>query len=264
MGGSFRILERSGGDGLLPPSLSRKNAMSKRPILTLLAAVAGLALLLAGCSGQSDAASGGGSGDQIALQQVNANYPVTVDQAAATVLAGQPSAPTTVDAYEDFLCPFCGQYERGNAANLEKALEAGQIKIRYHILNLLDTHSEPAGYSSLSANAALLVAQNSPKAFPAFHASLYANQPQEGDAGYTADQLTDLAKRAGVTDPNFAKQLAAAPFTKQISKNLADATNDPQLQQDVGNGQKGFGTPTVLVNGKLANLADSNWLTSTR
>jgi protein-disulfide isomerase len=249
--------------------------MPNRPLLTLLAGVAGLALL-AGCAGRSGsaepaaapgapAASSAAAGPDIPLQRVTGTYPVTVDEAGATILAGQPGAPSTVDVYEDFLCPFCGQFERANAGNLEKALEAGQVKIRYHILNLLDTHTDPPGYSALAANAALLVAKAQPSAFPAFHASLYASQPSEGDAGYTVPQLAGLAHRAGLADTSaLSLQLAAQPYTKQVTANLQAAEKDPKLQQSFGGGQTGFGTPTVLVNGKLADLSDSNWLTATR
>ncbi len=29
-----------------------------------------------------------------------------------TVVTGSPQAPVTIDIYEDFLCPICGQFEK--------------------------------------------------------------------------------------------------------------------------------------------------------
>jgi protein-disulfide isomerase len=248
--------------------------VSKRSSVPVLAAAAaGLALLLGGCTSsvsggaESGAAASATQGDglQIPAKQLpGAAYPVTFEAAGGTVLSGQPSAPTTVDAYADCLCPYCGEFEKQNADAIESQLEAGRIKVRYHILNLLDSHSQPQGYSTLAADAALLVAQSTPKAFPAFHASLFATQPEEGDAGYTAAQLVGLAQRLGVTDPAFAGKVSAQPYAKQIGANLTAAENNPALQQSSG-GQTGFGTPTVLVNGKLANWSgDTGWLTDTK
>jgi protein-disulfide isomerase len=246
-----------------------------RPIHPLLVLVT--ALLLTGCgapstTGTATTASGGAldsaapaaGGPAIPVKQLpNAHYPVSLDRTAGTVLVGQPGATTTVDAYEDFLCPFCGEFERQNATAVEAALEAGTIKVRYHMLNLLDSHSEPAGYSTLSADAGLLVAQYQPSAFPAFHASLFATQPQEGDAGYTAAQLVALARSLGVTAPAFPAAVSQAPYAKVVAANLQAAENNPALQQDVG-GSSGFGTPTVLVDNKIANWSqDPNWLTDT-
>ncbi|QUQ64704.1 thioredoxin domain-containing protein [Kutzneria sp. CA-103260] len=98
----------------------------------------------------------------IPAAHASATYPTTVDKAAATVLVGKDTAKTTVDAYEDFLCPICGQFEQVYFPQLEKHLAAGDLKIRYHLLNLLDASSVPPGYSMISANTALAVATVAP------------------------------------------------------------------------------------------------------
>jgi protein-disulfide isomerase len=196
----------------------------------------------------------------IPLAHASGKYPTTIDRAAATVLVGKDSAKTTVDAYEDFLCPICGQFEQTYFPGIEKHLAAGDIKVRYHLLNLLDDRSNPAGYSTQSANTALAIATVAPDKFLDFHYSLYQKQPKEGGAGWTQLQLTDLANRLGVTGSQFDSLVQNKTYDAQIQKNLTTAENDKSLWQDNGDGSKGFGTPTVVVNGKTVDWRQSDWL----
>jgi protein-disulfide isomerase len=186
-------------------------------------------------------------------------YPVELDKADATVLVGKPTARNTVDLYEDFLCPICGQFEAANFTNIEKQLQAGTIKVRYHLLNLLDNSSNPPGYSTMAANTALAVATASPGKFMDFHYSLYRKQPEEGGAGWTQQQLTSLANRLGVSGPAFDSVVNNKTYNSQINTNLRRAEADPALQQQTSGGS-GFGTPTVLANGKTVNWQDPSWL----
>jgi len=190
----------------------------------------------------------------------SATYPTTVDKAAATVLVGKDTAKTTIDAYEDFLCPICGQFEQVYFPQLEKHLSAGDLKIRYHLLNLLDQSTVPAGYSMISANTALAVATVAPDKFMDFHYSLYQKQPKEKEAGWTQDQLTDLAHRLGATGAQLDDLTRNKTYDKQIQQNLTTAEQDQNLWQQGQDGSKNFGTPTIAVNGKAVSVADPNWL----
>lgn len=189
-------------------------------------------------------------------------YPTTIDSANATVLVGKPTAKVTVDAYEDFLCPICQQFESTYFAGIQTQLQAGTVKVRYHMLNLLDSRSVPAGYSMLAANTALAVATVAPSKFIDFHYSLYHKQPEENGPGWTQDQLTNLAVRLGVSGAQFDHLIADKTYDQQIQANLNIAENDAALRQNSG-GSSGFGTPTVLVDGKAVNWqTDTNWLTT--
>ena len=190
----------------------------------------------------------------------SAQYPVVLDKASATVLAGKPTAATTIDAYEDFLCPICGEFESANFPAMEKQLEAGTIKVRYHMINLLDDRSVPAGYSTMAANTALAVATAAPDKFVDFHDSLFSKQPEENGPGWTQEQLTNLASRLGVSGPAFDAVVTGGTFNAQIQANLTAAENNPALQQQSGSGS-GFGTPTIVADGKLVDWqGDPAWL----
>ena len=184
-------------------------------------------------------------------------YPAVLDPATATVLVGKSTAPVTIDAYEDFLCPICGQFETANAPAIDKQLAAGTIKVRYHMLNLLDDRSTPSGYSTMAANTALAVATAEPTKFVDFHASLFGKQPEENGPGWTQAQLTNLASRLGVSGQAFDGVVTGNIYGAKIQADLAAAEANPALQQ-----QGGFGTPTVVANGTLVNWQDPNWLTA--
>jgi protein-disulfide isomerase len=191
----------------------------------------------------------------------SSSYPQVLDKANATVLVGKPTAKVTLDAYEDFECPICGQFEAANFTDIEKQLEAGTIQIRYHMLNLLDNSSTPAGYSSLSANTALAVATVAPEKFMDMHYSLYQKQPQEGKAGWTQAQLTSLANRLGVSGSTFDNVINNGTYKAQINKNMLAANSNPALYQtDSTTGTKGFGTPTIVYNGQPVNYQTTGWL----
>jgi protein-disulfide isomerase len=188
-------------------------------------------------------------------------YPVTLDKATATVLAGKPTAKITIDAYEDFLCPICGQFESANFTNIEKQLQAGTVQVRYHMINLLDASSVPAGYSMMAANTALAVAAAAPDKFMDFHYSLYQKQPAENGPGWTQAQLTSVANRLGVTGSTFDNIVNNKTYDNQINANLNAAETNQALVQTNSDGSKGFGTPTIVANGAVVNWqTNPTWL----
>ncbi|WP_239154146.1 thioredoxin domain-containing protein [Amycolatopsis sp. FDAARGOS 1241] len=175
------------------------------------------------------------------------------------VSVGKPGAPKTVDIYADFLCPYCKQLQDTYGAKIEQAVNNGQLTVRYHMVTLLNDRSDPPGYSLDSANAALAAVAS--QKFTAFHDSLFKNQPEEGGRGYDKAQLIKLGQDLGITDPKFAQTVNAGTYDAQIQTAFQQAENDPNLAQDFPGGQRGFGTPTVAVNGKAIS-ASGDWLSA--
>jgi protein-disulfide isomerase len=188
-------------------------------------------------------------------------YTATLDKANATVLVGKPAAKVTVDAYEDFLCPICQQFEQTYFKNIEQQLQAGTVKVRYHMINLLDASSVPAGYSSMAANTALAVATVAPAKFMDFHYSLYQKQPEENGPGWTQSQLNNLAGRLGVSGAQFDSLVNSKTYNNQIQTNMNNANSNQALFQTSSDGTRGFGTPTILVNNKVIDWQNNTtWL----
>jgi protein-disulfide isomerase len=185
-------------------------------------------------------------------EQVAATYPIAVD--GVVVSAGQPTAPVTVDVYEDFLCPFCERFETRNRDALTTALNEGRVEVNFHALNILDARTTPPGYSTLAANAALCAVPAG--IWPAFHERLFAEQPAEGSAGLTAAQLSAIGTELGA-GPAFTQCVEANGNAAAITAATETAAANPALQTD---GQ--FGTPTIAVGGRKIDVSDSDWLQS--
>lgn len=179
-----------------------------------------------------------------------ATYPVTRD--GVVVRAGNQAAPVTVDLYEDYLCPACKQLESGVGNQLTTAVNEGKAKINYHHIVILDERSTPPGYSTRAGNAALCAADAG--IFPAYHSRLYADQPAEGSAGKSVQELIALGTELG------AKGDFAGCVTRQAnSQAIADATRAAVADPAVAPGGR-FGTPTVMVDGVKMDLSNGNWL----
>ncbi|MBP2320526.1 protein-disulfide isomerase [Kibdelosporangium banguiense] len=194
-------------------------------------------------------------GTQIAAKTVAADYPAVRD--GATVVVGKDTAKVTLDVYEDFLCPACRQFEQTYAAPIEQKIQDGTVKVRYHMLNMLNNRSDPPGYSLDSANAGLCAADAGK--FPAFHASLFGSQPEEGARGYDKSQLTKLGEDVGITSPTFSSCVANGTYNQAVDEAYQQVAKTDYLQQDY-NGQRGFGTPTLAVGQKVIDTSDPNWL----
>lgn len=184
------------------------------------------------------------------------DYPVRRD--GAVVVVGKDNAKVTLDVYEDFLCPFCGEFEKANGPAITAKVKDGSVRVRYHILAILNNKSDPEGYSLDSANAALCVADTG--RFPAYHESLFNSQPEEGARGYDKGQLTRLGNDLGVTAPDFKACVDSGRYNREIQAAEDQATQLPYLQREYPDGRKGFGTPTIAVGEKIVDTSDAQWL----
>jgi protein-disulfide isomerase len=200
------------------------------------------------------------AGQTIAPKAPAVQVTVPAKRDGGTVLVGSDSAKVTLDVYEDFLCPICGQFEQTYGQQVDQKLQAGTIKVRYHMLPLLNDRSDPPGYSLDAANAALLAADAGK--FVEFHNSLYApgTQPEEGSRGFDDDQLIKLGADIGITAPAFAAGIKSNKYDTLVQQDYQDARNAKYLQQDVGNGQTGFGTPTIANGQQVVDISNPNWL----
>ena len=156
-----------------------------------------------------------------------------------SVQMGSSSAPAKVTIYEDFMCPYCGDFERVSEQKLKQYAATGKAQVSYHVVSFLD-RSSTTDYSTRAANALAVVLDTAgPGVALRFHNLLYAHQPQEGTAGLSDQQLVGLAVQAGAK-----------------SKAVTGPIKDLKFEQWVVNStnawsKRGYNsTPTVTVNGK--------------
>ncbi len=156
-----------------------------------------------------------------------------------SVTIGKASAPVTIKLYEDLQCPICREFEAATGTQVRDAIAAGKIKVDYHMVAFLDQAST-TNYSSRALNAAMVVLDTTgPDAFLKFHTLLYDNQPAEGSAGLSDQQLIDYAVQAGADR----SQVTTPIEDNRYHQWVLNATD--QMSKD-----NVTGTPTVYINGK--------------
>ena len=156
----------------------------------------------------------------------------------ANAATAKSNAPT-LDVFEDFQCPICGELEKAMGPAIRTMAKAGDIKLVVHTLTFLDTNLKNDS-SSRSANA-VACASDAGK-FLEYHAAVFAAQPTQEGAGYTDAQLTEFAKTSGITG-------AALTTWQKCTSSAQHATYVADVQT-AGEKAGVFSTPTVKLNGK--------------
>jgi protein-disulfide isomerase len=154
------------------------------------------------------------------------------------LVVGKTDAPVTVDVYQDYMCPYCGQFERANRDDIEALVADGTMRLRIHPMNFLDPQSGGSKYSTRAANAVVTVGQLEPDKLVAFNAALYDHQPSEGSQGLTDDEIAQLATSVGVSNATVAE------FAAGSNDAFVDASNAAAGEAGVQS------TPTVKINGQ--------------
>lgn len=159
---------------------------------------------------------------------------------------GNPDAPVTVSAWEDFLCPACGQWTAQIEPQLiEDYIKSGDVKLEFHFFPL--SGHEPG--ASMAAQASLCASDQG--AFWTYHNRLFAAQSQ-GQSGYTIDALTRYADELGLDSRALLQCMSSQQYREQTAASAAEAIS---LGLNA--------TPSILVNGtRMANPFDYNELTA--
>jgi protein-disulfide isomerase len=168
--------------------------------------------------------------------------PSTASRDVATqdyaLVIGEQDAPVTISIYQDYMCPYCGPFERANRDDLEALVADGTAKVELHLMNFLDPQSQGTNFSTRSANALVTVANAEPEYAMAFNAAIYDNQPGEGTSGLSDDELVALARGVGVSDA------VSATFADLANADFVNGSNAAAYAAGIKS------TPTVKINGE--------------
>jgi protein-disulfide isomerase len=191
----------------------------------------------------------------LANNQVAKTEPATVDAASlgdapktppAEVVApgagAEAGKPVKVVLYIDFICPVCKNFETQYNDQLTSLRNDGKITVEYRPLGFLDSRST-TNYSSRAANAAACVANTAPEKYSDYFNALFAQQPAEGSAGLSDNDLKKMASDMGVDINSCVDDKTYRPFVKFTTKEAAAIGVT--------------GTPTVFVDGKQWGKGDS-------
>lgn len=144
--------------------------------------------------------------------------------------------PVKVVLYVDFICPVCKNFETQYNEQLTSLRNEGKISVEYRALGFLDNRSS-TNYSSRAANAAACVVNESPEEYAEFVDALFANQPAEGTAGISDNDLKKMATDIGAKPiDTCVDEKTYRPYVKFTTKQAAAIGVT--------------GTPTVFVDGQ--------------
>ncbi|BBX94773.1 serine/threonine protein kinase PknE [Mycobacterium lacus] len=173
------------------------------------------------------------------------------------VYVGSSAAPTTIDIFNEPICPPCGSFIRSNAGDIDTAVNNKKLAVRYHLLNFLDDRSHSRNYSTRAVAATYCVAaQNDPKLYVNFYSGLFASnfQPQEGAPEDRTDgELAQLAKTVGVD----ASVINCIKSGDEVVTAKTKAANGDTTMAGLNAG----GTPFVWDGNSAVNYQDPTWLT---
>lgn len=223
----------------------RATSSTSTYVLLGIAVVVVLALVVGGVLWNRNRGQGGTANEQV----LNSN---------AALIIGAPDAKTTIDVFEDFMCPVCKQFEQQSGQAVVGAVDAGKLRVRYHMLNFLNRQSASGNYSSRAAGALQCVgAGENREVFFKYHTALFADQPKEGSDSDPSN--ADLSTIAAAQGASAATQKCIADGAKVAEGEKAAEESQNQLAKATG-GQ--VATPTVLSGGEPVDgiLDGTGWL----
>lgn len=165
------------------------------------------------------------------------------------IRVGKADAKVKVQVVADLQCPACQMFENSNSKTIEEEVANGTAVAEYNIISFLDRASNGNQYSTRAANAAYLVGTIAPDKFQQWLGVMFEKQPQEGANGMTDEQLIQITKDVGITDPAVAEGITSQKYVGFV-KDETQAVFKTGLQS----------TPSVFVNGEQ--IQDSKALMS--
>ena len=231
MGTQARTLSRQRREALVAAqrrARSRNRLLAGGGGLIILGLVVAIVVSLVNAAGRDGA---GGGPTQAVVVPAGAT-------AAGALALGQATAPVRLEVFLDYMCPFCGRFDRANSAELERLVADGTVRLELHVLSFLDKASAGTRYSTRAANAVVTVFDRAPDRVLAFNRTLFASQPAEGSSGLTDDQISALARDAGVPPD------VVALFGRETFQPWIVQTTEAAFASGI------TGTPTVRINGE--------------
>jgi len=161
------------------------------------------------------------------------NTPSKANSAGNAIVIG--NGPIVVEDYIDFICPYCKVYHDDAGGFVAQLAADNKITLVQHPVAYLDRFSTN-DYSTRASAASGCAADDGH--FQEYVSVLFANQPAEGSAGPTDEQLIQLGTSNGLSE-GFARCVRDKRYVTWAEKVSDEA------------GAAGVtGTPTVFVNGE--------------
>ncbi|MCG2796918.1 MAG: DsbA family protein [Cellulomonas sp.] len=155
-----------------------------------------------------------------------------------------------VDLYFDFMCPWCGVFDRTNAEDIATLLEEPGVTVVYHPISIMDQYSSGTYYSTRVSNAAAVIADEAPEYFPAFVTAMFeeSTQPEENSEGLTDAKIGEIAAGVGVPSDVIANFTVTTSVDGTTSRTFAPWIVAATALTPIGD--SGYvSTPTIMIDG---------------
>ena len=145
-----------------------------------------------------------------------------------------------MQAWEDFLCPACGQWASTIEPRLvEDYVESGDVKLEFRQFPL-QIHAPGA---QLGAQASECAADQN--MFWPYHDRLFVEAASRGQAGFQLERLIGYAEELGLDESTFRQCMISQTHRSTVDASVNEAVN-------LGLNS----TPSVLINGQIVQPFD--------
>ncbi|NDU76557.1 thioredoxin domain-containing protein [Actinomadura sp. DSM 109109] len=160
-----------------------------------------------------------GGDDPLRDSYKGALAPATRQQDGSVAMAQPGVASPVLDVWEDFQCPACKAMEERIGPAMKELAAKGRLKVVYRPFQLFQQDPLMSNSRRAANAAACMPAEH----WVAYHDRLYAEQPPEGDTGFSASDLVRWGRDVGVTDPSFAACVRGDQKIKAVDQASAQA-----------------------------------------
>ncbi|MEV5936749.1 thioredoxin domain-containing protein [Streptomyces sp. NPDC052079] len=214
---------------------TRRRAIAAAAVLAAAAVAGAFALTLDGSGGRNEAAGESAvvSGSAAPAPADETLLALARRDPSDALAVGRADAPVVMIEYSDFQCPFCGRFARKTEPELLRSyVDKGVLRIEWRNFPVFGEESEQAALAGWAAG--------QQKKFWEFHDVAYS-KPRERNAGeFSAENLIDMAREAGITDiERFQADMASGKARSAVQKD-----------QEEGYNLGVTSTPAFLVNGR--------------
>jgi protein-disulfide isomerase len=129
--------------------------------------------------------------------------PQVLQEDGSVVMAREGAEAPVVEVYADYQCPACRQFELLNGDTLKRTAAEGEAIVHLRPISIFAQQPEPISGNSLRAGAAARAAADA-GVFVEYNDLLFENQPAEGEAGFSVDQLKEWFREAGGSEEQAA------------------------------------------------------------